>query len=158
MELIEHANRELNMILAKCKEPEEYELQLQINNNILDLIREFSMQRHSGISAGYVIELLYGLLQYKPLGPLTGEDSEWKFVPGTTEEYLEQNIRYTAVFRENGDNSTAYNIEGKIFTDNGGKTWYISKESIVPVTFPYIVPVHPEEVYITKTEQETENE
>ena len=52
------------------------------------------------------------------------------------------------MFRDNFDNSTAHYIEGKIFSDNGGITWFTNRNSFVPVTFPYDVPDKPESVYL----------
>ena len=147
-ELFKHAEIELNRIASKCEDEESYNLQLEINNNILDLVREFCLQEHSGTTAPYVIEYLYRLLNFKPIGPLTGEENEWKQVEGFN-EYTEQNIRCSSVFRTNGDNSTAYNVSGRIFTEDGGKSWYGSKDSVIKITFPYVVPDHPEEVFIT---------
>lgn len=113
-------------------------------NAILELIEMFSSQRHSGFSASYAIEAFSRLAKFKPLSPLTGEDDEWCNV---TEDLL-QNKRYSAVFK-NKESGNAYNIEGKVFTDDG-ETWYTSRESRVDVTFPYVVPDKPEFVYKNK--------
>ena len=112
---------------------------------ILDLIELFSSQDHSGFSAPYVINTFSRLAMFKPLSPLTGEDDEWKEV--TSGGF--QNKRYSAVFKDRKD-GTAYNIEGKVFTDNGGETWYTCRDSRVDVTFPYVVPDKPERVYRNK--------
>ena len=114
---------------------------------ILDLIELFASQGHSGFTAPYTVNAFKRLAMYKPLSPLTGEDSEWSEVGSG----VCQNKRYSAVFKEDGK---AYNIEGKAFTDNNGLTWYLSKDSHVEITFPYIVPDEPEEVYLDKAESE----
>ncbi len=116
---------------------------------ILDLIELFDSQNHSGFSAPYVINVFSRLAMFKPLTPLTGEDSEWNEIePG-----VYQNKRYSAVFKEKDGKS--YNSKGKIFTDDG-KTWYSSKDSHIEITFPYIVPDKPEKVYLNKTESRDE--
>lgn len=51
---------------------------------------------------------------------------------------------------------TAYNIEGKVFSDDG-EVWYTNGDSRVNITFPYVVPDKPEYV-IKKGEKEVENE
>lgn len=113
---------------------------------ILDLIELFASQDHSGFTAPYTVGAFKRLAMYKPLAPLTGEDSEWNEIePG-----FYQNKRYSAVFKEK--DGKVYNIEGRIFTDDGGKVWYSSRDSRVEITFPYIVPDSPEHVYLNKEE------
>lgn len=129
--LIEFADGELDRI---TKDSEG--IQDVMNSNVLDIVRIFSEQGHSGFSASYAIAQIRRLLDWKPLTPLTGEEDEWNG---------RQNTRYSAVFRN--EDGTAYNIEGKIFTDNGGQSWYSCRESFVPVTFPYNVPESPTRVY-----------
>lgn len=113
--------------------------------SILDLIGLFASQGHSNFTAKYVINAFNRLAMFKPLSPLTGEDDEWDDVGGG----LKQNKRYSAVFKDK--DGTAYNIEGKIFTDDG-EVWYTCKDSKVNVTFPYAVPNEPELVYRNKEE------
>ena len=116
-----------------------------VTKAILDLIEMFGSQGHSGFTASYTINAFSRLAMFKPLSPLTGEDDEWNEL----RDGSFQNKRYSAVFKESKD-STAYNIEGKIFTDNNGETWYTSGDSRVNVTFPYVVPDKPERVYKNK--------
>lgn len=114
---------------------------------ILDLIELFDSQDHSGFSAPCVIDTFSRLAMFKPLSPLTGKDDEWNELGDGSF----QNKRYSAVFKEK--DGTAYNINGKVFTDDG-KLWYTNKGSIVDVTFPYVVPDKPEHVYRNKGIQE----
>lgn len=118
---------------------------------ILDLIELFASQGHSGFTAPYTVNVFKRLAMYKPLSPLTGEDSEWIEVePG-----LYQNKRYSSVFKEK--DGKVYNCDGKIFTDDG-EVWYVSKDSRIEINFPYIVPDEPEEVYLNKTESEVRDD
>ena len=111
---------------------------------ILDLIELFASQGHSGFSAPYGASMFHRLAMFKPASPLTGEDDEWNEVgPGVF-----QNKRCSSVFK-NGKDGIAYNIEGKVFTDDG-EVWYTCKDSKVNVTFPYVVPDKPEHVYRNK--------
>ena len=114
---------------------------------ILDLISLFDSQGHSGFTASYVAYMFHRLAMLKPVSPLTGEDDEWKDVGGGRF----QNKRYSAVFKDK--DGTVYNVEGKVFTDDG-KVWYTSKDSMVNVTFPYLVPDEPERVYRNKEVEE----
>ena len=117
---------------------------------ILDLIELFASQGHTGFTAPYTINTFRRLAMFKPLSPLTGEDDEWNDVG----DGLLQNKRYSAVFKDK--DGTAYNIEGKVFTDDG-EVWYTSKDSRVNVTFPYVVPDKPEYVYRNKEDEESED-
>ena len=86
------------------------------------------------------------LLSWKPIIPLTGAEEEWN----TIKESFEQNELCSAVFRYNKDNSTAHYIDGKVFSNDGGISWYTNKESHIDITFPFIVPDEPEKVYLDK--------
>lgn len=142
------AEKELNLILKNIKENENgdgLEAQEWVTKNILDLIEVFDRQGHSGMSGAYVLRMFTRLANFKPVAPLTGEEGEWAESFGRN---TQQNKRCSSVFRENGDNSTAYDIDGKIFSDDGGKTWYSGKGSFTPVTFPYFTPDEPERIIL----------
>jgi hypothetical protein len=74
---------------------------------------------------------------------LTGEDWEWSDVRHNSDGSIHyQNKRCSHVFK---DETGAYDINGKVFyewyTDENGekfKSHYTSRDSRVPVTFPYI--------------------
>ena len=143
--LVDYAKEELKRIgMIDSGEPYNEE----VAKAILDLIELFASQGHSGFTASYTVNAFKRLAMYKPLSPLTGKDNEWNEIePG-----FYQNKRYSAVFKEK--DGKVYNCEGKIFTDDGGKSWYTSKDLYIEITFPYIVPDEPEEVYLNKAESE----
>lgn len=117
-----------------------------VANAILKLLEVFDSQGHSGFTAPYTAQIFHRLATFKPITPLTGEDDEWNEIePG-----LLQNKRYSAVFK---DKTGAYNIEGKIFSDNDGEIWFTNKDSKVYIEFPYTVPDYPEQI-ILKSESE----
>lgn len=128
---------------------DEGSLQREINKDILELLTLFYSQGHSGFTAPYVVNMLRLLVNGIPPTPLTGEENEWECHEG-----IDQNNRCSAVFREHGDNSTAYYINGKVFSDDGGETWFTNNQSCVPVTFPFLVPEQPERVYIENNKGE----
>lgn len=138
--LYEHAKNELqNLINSKdCYDN-------LIAKNVLELIDTFSDQGHSGFSAPIVIRMFYRLANFLPLSPLTGEDDEW------TDDG--QNKRCPQVFK---DETGTYDIHGKIFSDDGGESFYSCKESKVYITFPYVVPDKPEKIILLN--KETKNE
>ena len=140
MGLVEYAKKELSLL-------GDDKMQQHMNANILELIRTFANQGHSGFSASYLISVLSRLMNFKPLTPLTGDESEWGDCLGNKDD-TQQNKRCSAVFRKNHDNAAAYYIYGKVFSDNGGITWYTNRNSHVPITFPYSVPDKAEKVYL----------
>ncbi|MDD3906431.1 MAG: hypothetical protein PHS46_07935 [Candidatus Omnitrophica bacterium] len=99
--------------------------------DVLELIKVFGEQGHSGFTAPFCIRLFSRLASHKPIGPLTGEDDEWVWVA----DGVQQNKRLYSVFKEGG---RAYRSDGKVFRDPNGTTWTNSK-SRVDVTFPYEV-------------------
>ena len=114
-----------------------------VANAILELLEVFDNQGHSGFTAPYTAQMFHRLAMFKPVSPLTGEDDEWS-AEG-------QNKRYSAVFKDSKDGK-AYNIEGKIFSDDGGDTWFTNKNSRVYIDFPYTVPDHPEKVILKEVD------
>jgi len=127
--LLEHAKRELVAAGYGPNETEEGP-DKWMRANLLELIKVFAGQGHSGMSAPYCIDAFCKLAKFEPLVPLTGEDNEWEEVG----HGLWQNKRCSRVFKaENGD---PYDIEGKVFCQPDGAS-YINKDSRVPVTFPY---------------------
>lgn len=137
----EYGRKELERIGYFKEEDNPYNN--MVANAVLELLEMFDNQGHTGFTAPYVARTFHRLAMFKPLTPLTGEDDEWHDVG----DDLLQNKRYSAVFKDK--DGTAYNSEGKVFTDDG-EVWYTCKESRVNVTFPYAVPDKPERVYRNK--------
>jgi hypothetical protein len=146
MSLINHAWNEF-ITAGWCNEAKDFndEMQEDICMHVLKLLKVFSGEGHSGTPAPYAINLFSTLANFKPLTPLTGEDWEWNDVSefnGLEDSPLYQNKRCRRVFK---DNTGAYDIEGIIFYDwrtnektgEKFKTYFTSRESRVPVTFPY---------------------
>lgn len=126
------------------------EMQAAICEHVLQLLRVFSDEGHSGTSAPYAIDLFKRLAAFEPLVPLTGEDWEWaEFQDGVF-----QNKRCSHVFKQaDRFNGQAYDINGIVFyewnerpldEDEAGfpgtrrfKSHYTNRDSCVPITFPY---------------------
>lgn len=142
---------ELKMLEDGCKDKNELMMQKAITKNVMSIVKEFCNEGHSGFSASYTLNIIKRLLDWKPIKPLTGADDEWGEVQSWNKKTnTQQNKRCTAVFRKNFDNSTAYYLYGKVFSDNGGRTWYTNRESFTPIVFPFKVPLEPEYVYLDK--------
>lgn len=108
---------------------------------VLELIKSFCDQGHSGMSAHFAMALFDRLARYLPLTPLTGEDDEWNEVGDQNGGPLYQNRRCGHIFK---DPNGAYNIEGIVWKDRDGGATYTNRDSHVPITFPYTVPDKPE--------------
>lgn len=123
MSLTDYAERELDLLLSDS--PGD----ALMKKCVLDLVKVFSDQGHSGSSAHIALNLFNTVARFKPLTPLTGADDEWNQVTDT----CQQNRRISTIFRENG---VAYDIDGFVFEDgNGGG--YTNVWSRRRITFPY---------------------
>lgn len=142
MSLLEWAKNELEITMSGCEAGESSEMQNMMHQNVLELLEVFCNQGHSGFSAPYAIRMFTRLANWKPLSPLTGEDDEWSEIKDGQDKTV-QNIRCSAVFK-NYEIGGCYYIDGKVFSDDGGKTWYTCKDSHIPITFPFTVPDKPE--------------
>jgi hypothetical protein len=136
---LSHAEHELDLIGMKANSKDE--MNRMMRKNILEVIKTFGKQGHSGFSANYAIGILQKLLRHEPLSPLTGKPEEWNDVsemysvkPG---EKHYQNKRASHVFKEVKNGKVkVYDINGKRFVDKDGCS-YTSKGSRVKVKFPY---------------------
>ena len=100
MELMSYAESELARI------PHDQDgMQDLMDEYILEIIKTFGEQGHSGFSADYAISVLERLLRFKPITLLTGEDDEWE----DTGYGTWQNKRCSSVFKES--DGTCHDIE-----------------------------------------------
>lgn len=148
--LVEFAEGELNLLLKSCKDSESLKIQKAVNDDILDIIKLFSSQGHSGFSAGYSLNILKRLLDYKPLSAITGDEDEWEQL-NYSPDLAYQNKRCPSLFRD--ADGKVYNVEARIFSDDNGHTWYNCKESREYVELPYEVPAKPECVIIDNMQE-----
>lgn len=100
---------------------------------LVESVRVFATQGHSGMSAAFARGCLGKLLAFEPLGPLTGAPSEWMEVgPGVF-----QNLRCSRVFKQaDRFDGQAYDIDGIVWRDADG-CMFTNGASRVPITFPY---------------------
>ena len=119
--LTNYAKKEFALLRGVDSEPDA--MQSRMERHLLKMIDIFSEEGHSGFSANYAMSCLERLLRFKPLTPLTGEADEWNNVGDDTY----QNKRCYSVFKK-GDGK-AYFLDGKIFSDDGGETWFINSDS-----------------------------
>lgn len=148
--LVEFAEGELNLLLKSCKDSESLKTQKAVNDDILDIIKLFSSQGHSGFSAGYSLNILKRLLDYKPLSAITGDEDEWEQL-NYSPDLAYQNKRCPSLFRD--ADGKVYNVEARIFSDDNGHTWYNCKESREYIELPYEVPAKPECIIIDNMQE-----
>lgn len=132
--MVEKAKYELDLLLEQCGDDEEARrMQKIINKNLLDLVELFASQGHSGFTANYTIKNLVKLLNQSFITPLTGAETEWiEVTPG-----VYQNKREGRIFKQHDRfEGQPYYLDGKAFSDDGGKTWYTNKDSFVTIEFP----------------------
>lgn len=131
--LIQHAEQELK-IAGLFDEHSDYGGELA--SAALEIVKVFSEQGHSGLSAAVTIDIVKKLVAYQPLTPLTGNDDEWSLIHDdrTDNKPIYQNKRDSSVFKENG---IAYKYNGKIFREPNG-VCYTNGDSRVNIEFPYV--------------------
>jgi hypothetical protein len=161
MTLIQHAQTELELQGLFSKENDFYGG--MTGKSVMELIEVFSKQCHSGMSAPIVVDLFSKLANYKPLGPLTGEDNEWSQC--TLDDTLFQNKRDGGVFKHK-DGSVTYN-SAIIKRCPNGVTWsgplYLTREDAINSVNRIKVevkgfPFTPKKFYIDVLEEEVEKD
>jgi hypothetical protein len=79
---------------------------------IMNLIRVFASEGHSGMSAAISLQIFSRLAQFKALTPLTNDPAEWHDVSDISGEPMWQNIRQSTCFSSDGG-KTYYDIDEK---------------------------------------------
>lgn len=113
--LVKYAKMELEAIGAFSKDDDFYGG--MTGNAVLELIELFSKQGHSGMSASLVRNLFNKLADYKPLKPITCEDSEWGDAIDENNTY--QNKRCSSIFKK-GKNGKPYYLDAIVFRGENG--------------------------------------
>ena len=126
MSFIEYAKREFLAAGYKPVDQCEEDPNKWIQENVLELLKVFSDQGHSGASAPFCIDLFSKLAKFEPLTPLSGNDSEWIEVG----EGTFQNNRCGTIFKK--PNGIAYNLNGFVFWHWAERELYEDEEGYVP--------------------------
>jgi hypothetical protein len=115
-------------------------MQAAMNKHLLDMVKVFSDEDHSGFSAGYAINILERLLRYLPLTPIEDTPEDWN----ETRPGCYQHRRCSAVFKDkNQFGGKAYFLDAKVFSDDGGESWFTYSDSREVIEFPFAVPNSP---------------
>jgi hypothetical protein len=112
MSLVQHAKRELALTTNDA----------EFNKAIIKAIEAFASYGHSGGSASIGIEILYDLLKFKNLTPLTDNPEEWNHV---------------------GSDMWQSSRNSEAFSTDGGSTYYLLSE---------VKPIHESKTSIQETD------
>jgi hypothetical protein len=108
MGLVDHAKVELEIAGLLNEEGDFYGG--MTGKAVLELMEVFAKQGHSGMSAPIVADLFQKLANYKPLGPITGQDEEWGLLAPLDygDDLKYQNKRESGLFKD-ADGRVTYN-------------------------------------------------
>lgn len=115
MSLVEHANTELKLAGLLDKDSDYNGM---IGESVLELMKKFAAQGHSGFSAHLTLDIFTKLANFKNLTPIGTTKDEW-FAHGMMDNReLWQNKRNCELFSYDGG-KTYYNVNNKdeIFTN-----------------------------------------
>lgn len=93
--LEQHAQRELQRAGLFDKDSDYGGM---LGNAVMDLVRTFAAQGHSGWSAHRTLALFARVAAFKTLTPITSDPAEWEKV----EDNLWQNLRQSSCFSSDG--------------------------------------------------------
>jgi len=103
-----HAKRELELLgMYEKNEENEDGLQPELADSILKMIDAWSEVGHSGGSAAWTREVVYKLLGFEALTPITSNPEEWEDMSQYNDGPMWQNKR-----------------DYRFFSKDGGKTWW----------------------------------
>jgi hypothetical protein len=103
-DLVDYAERELRQA-GMVDQDSDYGGML--GDAVLDLVKKFAEEGHSGASAMRCLQLFSRLARFKPLTPLTGEADEWNKIDDKTW----QNKRAASVFKD--ETGKAHDLDAK---------------------------------------------
>ena len=118
--LVDHARYEMDMV-GLFEPDSDYEGEL--GNAVMDLMKTFAGQGHSGASAGITRDLFHRLSNFETLSSITNNPDEWMDVADerTNGQALWQSKRNPALFSTDGG-KTHYHVDNpkEIITSEEG--------------------------------------
>lgn len=107
-------------------------MQQLVCNNILEVLDLWAEHNYSGASHPYALSLFNKMVNFKTIGPLTGDDSEWleEAILGSA-----QNKRFSSVFKDD-KTGRAYRTDAIVFKERHGGS-FTSSNSFRWIKFPY---------------------
>ena len=135
--MLEFAKWQLDKLLEKCKDEDSKIMQEMMNNDVLELLKVFSEQGHSGFSVSIAIRLFSKLANHKLITEVEDNPDDW-------DEYGQHKYISSIFKRKDG---TCYYMYGRLFAEPNSDNFFYNKASNVDVTFP-IKPFDLESRYI----------
>lgn len=127
MSMLKSAEWQLNKVLEKCTEPGGKEMQRIMNREVMELLKVFEEQGHSGFSASWAIRLFSKLAKYKLITEIEDNPEDWdengqhKYIP--------------SIFKRK--DGTCYYLYGTYFAEpDSDNFFYNGMCSKTDVTFP----------------------
>ena len=124
--MLEFAKWQLDKLTDKCKDEDSKVMQNMMNNDVLELLKVFQEQGHSGFSAPIATKLFYKLANYKLITEVEDNPDDWD------EEGQHKYI--SSIFKR--EDGTCYYMYGRLFTEPDRDAFFCSKESNIDITFP----------------------
>lgn len=122
--LVDHAKYELELAGLFDKDS-DYDGML--GDAVLELVRVFAEQGHSGFSAHQTLKIFNLVANYKPLTPIGKSKDEWVNHSDISKEPIWQNKRRSSTFSRDGG-KTWYDIDDPKL--NNGDTWKKKKSNV----------------------------
>ena len=126
MSMIESAKWQLNKVLEKCTNPFARDTQKMMNSDVIELLKVFEEQGHSGFSASWAINLFSKLAKYKLITEIEDNPEDW--------DEDGQHKHIPSVFKR--EDGTCYYMYGRLFTEPDSDNFFYNKASSIDVTFP----------------------
>ena len=124
--MIEFAKWQLNKLLEKCTDEDSKVMQNMMNNDVLELLKVFSEQGHSGFSAPIAIRLFSKLANHKLITEVEDNPDDWD--DNGQHKYI------SSIFKR--DDGTCYYMYGRLFAEPNSDNFFYNKASNVDITFP----------------------
>ena len=124
--LLEFAEWQLNKLLKKCTDEDSKIMQEMMNNDVLELLKVFSEQGHSGFSAPIATRLFYKLANHKLITEVEDNPDDW--------DENGQHKYITSIFKR--EVGTCYYMYGRLFAEPNSDNFFYNKASNVDITFP----------------------
>lgn len=125
--LVQYAEWELGFVLEADDERDRL-----MRDNVMQLVRVFMSQGHSGFSAHRCLWLFDQVARFEPAAPLTGAEDEW--AEPCDPDGTQQNRRMGSVFRDK--DGRAYHSDAYAFRDCGERSAWHGYYSRRYIKFP----------------------
>jgi len=147
--LINHAEKELKIARLFNK---DIGYDGELAKSVMELIKLFSEQGHSGNSASIAISLFKRLASFETISPLTGNDDEWN--EASSGGF--QNNRNSGVFKD--EDNKAYYIHAISWKDQRGVCWNGKADNISSSQYIKSFPFKPKTFIIDIIAEEVEKD